>query len=173
MMGSGAGLLALALLLGIAGGFAWGGLRPAYVGVITENDGIGVDEVASPVNVQFTGFAWFVLLALLLGVVLGAVGWRSVRRGRVGGSVWWMLWIMTVAVLGAISIYLFGDWLSLKLHPRPTHDVLETGSSFTLVPPVSPGVGWAVAPLTAGLVFWIGNLRAYAREPRGDDDSRL
>ena len=70
-------------------------------------------------NVQFTGFAWFVLLALLLGVVLGAVGWRSVRRGRVGGSVWWMLWIMTVAVLGAISIYLFGDWLSLKLHPRP------------------------------------------------------
>ena len=128
MMGSGAGLLALALLLGIAGGFAWGGLRPAYVGVITENGGIGVDEVASPVNVQFTGFAWFVLLALLLGVVLGAVGWRSVRRGRVGGSVWWMLWIMIVAVLGAISIYLFGDWLSLKLHPRPTHDVLETGS---------------------------------------------
>ena len=114
-MGSGAGLLALALLLGIAGGFAWGGLRPAYVGVITENGGIGVDEVASPVNVQFTGFAWFVLLALLLGVVLGAVGWRSVRRGRVGGSVWWMLWIMTVAVLGAISIYLFGDWLSLSL----------------------------------------------------------
>lgn len=168
MIGSGAGLLALALLLGIGGGFAWGGLRPAYVGEIVDGGAV-VDQAASPVNVQFTGFAWFVLLATVLGVVLGVVGWRSVRAGRVHGSVGWMLWVMAVSVLGVATLHLFGDWFALTLHPTPSHDELEKGAKFTLVPPVAPGAAWAIAPLAAGLIFWIANLRAYARE---DNDNR-
>ena len=85
MIGSGAGLLALALLLGIGAGFAWGALRPAYVGEVSDGGAV-IDQAASPANVQFTGFAWFVILAALLGLVLGWFSWDA-NRAVTGNTV--------------------------------------------------------------------------------------
>ncbi|MBC3177980.1 hypothetical protein [Corynebacterium lujinxingii] len=163
MIGSGAGLLALALLLGIGAGFAWGALRPAYVGEVSDGGAV-IDQAASPANVQFTGFAWFVILAALLGLVVGIVAWRAVGRKRFRGGVWWMVWAMVVAALGSIAVYLFGNWFALRLTPVPDHDALSDGAQFSLVPPIAPGAAWAVAPLVAGLVYWFANLAAYTRE---------
>lgn len=163
MIGSGAGLLALALLLGIGAGFAWGALRPAYVGEVSDGGAV-IDQAESPANVQFTGFAWFVILAALLGLVIGVVAWRTVGRKRSRGGVWWMVWAIVVAALGAIAVYLFGNWFALRLTPVPDHDALSDGTQFSLVPPIAPGAAWAVAPLVAGLVYWLANLAAYTRE---------
>lgn len=163
MIGFGAGLLALALLLGIGAGFAWGALRPAYVGEVSDGGAV-IDQAASPANVQFTGFAWFVILAALLGLVVGVVAWRAVGRKRSRGGVWWMVWAMVVAALGAIAVYLFGNWFALRLTPVPDHDALSDGAQFSLVPPIAPGAAWAAAPLVAGLVYWFANLAAYTRE---------
>lgn len=163
MIGSGAGLLALALLLGIGGGFAWGALRPAYVGEVSDGGAV-IDQAASPANVQFTGFAWFVILTALLGLIIGVAAWRVAGRGRSRGGVGWMVWAMVSAALGAVAVHLFGDWFALRLAPVPDHDALVQGSEFSLVPPIEPGAAWAAASLVAGLVYWVANLVAYTRE---------
>lgn len=162
-LSAGAGLLALGCVLGIAGGGAWALLRPGYVGEIAEG-GVKLDQSLSPANVEFTGYGTFALLSTLAGVVVAAVALNSARRGRVRGSVAWLLWAGVVSAVSALALYIFGDWFVAVLHPLPDLDTIAKGDAVTIVPPVRPGAAWASAPFAAVLVYWVVNLLAYTTE---------
>lgn len=159
-VGAGAGLLALALGLGIALGALWGWIRPAYVAEVT-GDGIAIDQVASPANVEFAAFGWFALITGVAGALIGLTAWRQTRRGAVIGGAGWMWWVIACAIACAFAVFMFGDWVAFR--GLPNQSELEPGTTLHVVPPVNPRIGWVSAPFTAGFVFWVANLSDYLR----------
>ncbi|OFT57085.1 hypothetical protein HMPREF3151_08970 [Corynebacterium sp. HMSC05H05] len=145
--------------MGILGGGVWALVRPAYIGVV-EGGGLRVDQAESPVNAEFAGFGSFALLTVLAGVVVAVVALISANRGRVRGSVAWLLWAGTVSAVAAVALYIFGGWFVGVVHPLPSPDELADGDTLTMVPPVRPGAAWAAGPFAAVLVYWTANLLA-------------
>ena len=160
-----AGLLALGCGLGILGGGVWALVRPAYVGVV-EGGGLRVDQAQSPVNAEFAGFGSFALLTTLAGVVVAAGALIDAKRGKVRGSVAWLLWAGVVSAIAAVALYIFGGWFVGLVHPLPSPDALSGGDTLTMVPPVRPGAAWAAGPFAAVLVYWTANLLAYTKDER-------
>lgn len=134
-------------------------LRPAYTGEAADG-GVRIDTDASPANVAFTGYAWFAVLTAAVGVVIAAVAWRAVQRGRVRGGVGWMLLAVFAAAAAAAAAYICGGFVVAALHPMPDVTQLQPGDTVTLVPPVEPGVGWVASPFAAAVVYWCTNLVA-------------
>lgn len=164
-LSAGAGLLALGCVLGILGGGAWALVRPAYIGVV-EGGGLRVDQAESPANAEFAGFGSFALLTTLAGVAVAAVALFAAQRGKVRGSVSWLIWAGIVSAVAAVALYIFGGWFVGLMHPLPSPEALSDGDTLTMVPPVRPGVAWAAGPFAAVLVYWTANLLAYTRQER-------
>ena len=164
-LSAGAGLLALGCVLGILGGGVWALVRPAYVGEF-EDGGVRVDQAHSPVNAEFAGFGSFALLTTLAGVVVAAAALVAAKRGKVRGSVAWLLWAGIVSAVAAVALFVFGDWFVGLAHPIPSPEELTDGDTLTMVPPVRPGAAWAAGPFAAVLVYWTVNLLAYSRQGR-------
>ena len=143
----------------------WALVRPAYVGVV-EGGGLRVDQAQSPVNAEFAGFGTFALLTTLAGVVVAAVALVAAKRGRVRGSVAWLLWAGVVSAVAAVALYIFGGWFVGLVHPLPLPDALSDGDTLTMMPPVHPGAAWAAGPFAAVLVYWTANLLAYTKDER-------
>ncbi|WP_157034380.1 hypothetical protein [Corynebacterium jeddahense] len=151
--------------MGLAAGASWGVLRPAYTGEAADG-GVRIDTDASPANVAFTGYAWFAVLTAAVGVVIAAVAWRAVQRGRVRGGVGWMLLAVFAAAAAAAAAYICGGFVVAALHPMPDVTQLQPGDTVTLVPPVEPGVGWVAGPFAAAVVYWCTNLVALQGQPQ-------
>lgn len=164
--GACAGLLACALAAGILGGVAWGALRPAYV-VETIDDGVAVDPLASPPNVEFAALGWFALLTTLAGVCVALIAWRQANSGAVRGGAAWLWWVIACAACAAGALYVFGDWAALIFNDVPNHGAgadgsgFEPGQTFSLAPPVRPGVAWTAGPFAAALLYWAASLMSY------------
>ena len=155
-IGAGAGLLAAALLLGIAGGAVWGFARPAFV--IEVVDGVAiVDQDASSPNAAFAGVGWFCLAAAVIGAVLAAVAWAQARRGKARGGPLYLLWLAVCGVAATFAALATGDVAAGLLHRSDPSRV---------APPVTEPVVWLVAPFIAAFTFWIRSVMAYAAEGR-------
>lgn len=153
-IGAGAGLLAAALLTGIAGGAVWGAARPSLI--INVVDGVPiVDEDASAVNAMFAGLGWFVIAATILGVVIAGIAWAQTRLGRSRGGPMYLLWVVVCALASTFAALVAGDAVSMLLHQEDPSRV---------APPVTEAVVWLVAPCVAALLFWIRSVVAYATE---------
>ncbi|MCT2337893.1 hypothetical protein [Corynebacterium sp. p3-SID1056] len=163
-LGAGAGLVACALGLGIIGGLGWGWLRPAYVGTVAHG-GVAVDQVSSPVNVEFAALGWFSLLTAVIGTVLAAIAVWQAARGRARGGVGAILWLMLCGLAAAFAVYTTGTLLVSVGQQGLTE--LPDGEPLHVVPPVAPaglGVAWCVGPFTAALSYWLANLSAFWAE---------
>lgn len=166
-LGAGAGLLAFALLAGIVGGVAWGALRPAYV-VKTLDNGVAVDQIVSPPNVEFAALGWFAVLTTVVCALIGLTAWRQTTSGASRGSAGWLWWVVACAACATGTLYVFGDWTALLLHDMPPHSDgngggFEPDQTFSLVPPVRPGAAWAAGPFAAALVYWVANFVSYTQ----------
>lgn len=151
-IGAGAGLLAAALLAGIAGGAAWGWLRPTYVVQVVDGVPI-VDQDASSPNVAFAGVGWFTCVAALIGVALAAIAWGQTRAGRARGGPLYLLWLALCAAAATFAALVTGQTIAGVLHQSDPSRV---------APPVTEPVVWLVAPFIAALVFWTRSVITYA-----------
>lgn len=156
-IGAGAGLLAAALLLGIAGGAAWGALRPTFVVEVIDGVPI-VDQDASSPNAAFAGVGWFTLLAALLGVVLAVIAWGQTRAGRARGGPLYLLWLAICAAAATFAALVTGETIAGMLHRADPSRV---------APPVTESVVWLVAPFIAAFAFWMCSAVAYAATADG------
>ncbi|WP_018297043.1 hypothetical protein [Corynebacterium lubricantis] len=150
MVGTAAGLLFFALVAGLVLGALWGAFRPAYVGDITDGMFIA-NETESPRNVEFSSFASYILITGVLGIVVAMVAYLKVGHAAGVGM---LIWVGIVAFAATFAFYVFGNIVTGWVHPYPD----PSGGDVTgahIVPPMSPGVGWAVAPLLAVLTYWI------------------
>ena len=150
-VGAGAGLLVLALLAGSVAGAVWGALRPGYEVLVRDGDVI-VDQVASPPSVEFASYAWFALLAGILGVVLSVVAYAR-AGGRVSPAT--MTWAIVAAAAGAFALFTFGTVTAGFFSDTPGHGDLAEGAHFRVVPALHPGVAWLAAPFTSALSYWL------------------
>ena len=98
--------------------------------------------------------------------MVAVVALVAAKRGKVRGSVAWLIWAGIVSAVAAVALYIFGGWFVGLVHPLPSPDALSDGDTLTMVPPVRPGAAWAAGPFAAVLVYWTANLLAYAKEER-------
>lgn len=149
-VGRGAGLLALALIAYSLAGAIWGAVRPVHTGELLEGGAVALDPA---VNVEFTSFLWFVVLTGVLGAVVGAVAFVSLPQQR---GIVTMLLVMGLVAVASVSFLLVGDSVSAVVHDIPSHpDAVEVGDHVSVVPRLSPGTGWIVAPFMAGVAYWL------------------
>ncbi|MHA2789319.1 hypothetical protein ACXZ66_09265 [Corynebacterium sp. S7] len=150
IIGTAAGLLFFALVAGLILGAIWGVFRPAYVGDVT-NGLFTANETESPKNVEFSSFISFVIITGALGIIIAMVAY--IKVGQVTG-VGMLLWVGVVALAAAFAFYVLGNIVTGLVHPLPGHNSGDM-TGVQIVPPMQPGVGWAVAPLLATLTYWI------------------
>ncbi|WP_080794156.1 hypothetical protein [Corynebacterium pacaense] len=164
-VGTGAGILAVSLSVYSVAGVIWGLFRPTYTVAVRDGESASVE--AAP-NVEFTSFIWFVVFTGLLGCAMALVVFiRSVStRGPL-----MLLWVTVVAFLGSLVFLLFGDMSAGLLHRTPADFSRMVGETFTVVPPMSPGVGLAAAPFLAVCTYWCAAFVTPSAEPVADGDS--
>lgn len=141
-----AGILAAFLL----GGIVWGGLlRPGMPGVKVA-DGLvpASDPGTSP---QFLGYAWFVIITVLISLLVGVLVHLWTQRG-----LGMMLWVVLLCLVGGFVFHVAGDSTAMAVHPTPDLSALAEGDAVSVVPRVAPGVAYLVGPFIAGLAYWIG-----------------
>ncbi|AKK11423.1 hypothetical protein [Corynebacterium uterequi] len=145
-LGAGGGFLALAIASYAAVGVAWGLLRPGYDATVAEDSLLAVHASA---NVEFAGFASFVLLTGLLSVGLALLAARRLssrpRPGVLG-------WAIACAAIAVVAFAVGGD-LAVVLF-RHAEDA-EVGQAVTVVPPINPGTALLAGPLMAGTTYWV------------------
>lgn len=159
-IGEGAGLLAAALLMGLAGGVVWALVRPAYT-VRLQDGAAVVDQAASGGNVEFAALGWFAVITAVIGVLLAAIALRQERVGSTRGGLAQLWWLLLAAAAAALTAYACGDIVARMLHPIPGHE--EHGAAgesgpFTVAPSVAPGVVLLVAPFTASSLYWVSRV---------------
>lgn len=146
--GTGAGFLALAVGLSAALGAVWGWWRPAYEGTIEDGDLL----LEGGTSVEFTSFITFVVITGLLGVVLSMLAY--LRSPDTRGFLM-LCWLGLVALVAAVMFWLVGEQVALMLHdPAAAHRALN-GERISIVPPLSPGIGFVAAPLMAMMSYWL------------------
>lgn len=165
-IGTGAGLVVCALVMGIIGGLGWGWLRPAYVGTIAHG-GLAVDQAASPANVEFAALGWFSIITSLIGAVLAAVAVRQSARGRSSGGVGALVWLVLCVIASVCTVDVIGNALVGALQPNDLKNLAD-GETLAVVPPVRLGVAWLVGPFVAALSYWTANLLAIFSEEDAD-----
>jgi len=126
-------------------------LRPGYEVLVKDGD-VVVDQVASPPSVEFASYAWFAILAGVLGVVLSIVAYAR-AGGRVSPAT--MAWAIVAAAAGAFALFTFGTFTAGFFSDTPGHGDLAEGAHFRVVPALHPGVAWLAAPFTSALSYWL------------------
>ena len=118
-------LLALFAAAGIAGGYAWRHVWTPAEGVAREGRWVPV-PVEEGLQNDFSGVGWYVVVALVLGLVLGAVTALVLDRSELVGVV--------VAVLGsALAAYLMLT-VGERLSPPDPDDVASDAADGTTIP---------------------------------------
>lgn len=164
VFGQWAGLLALAIIVGLLAGAVWGVFRPAYVGEV--RDGLFVvDELGSPASVEFASLATFVLITAFLGMILAVVAHRTIARA---GGVGLLLWVAAVALACAFSFFTAGNVVAGLFSSVPDPAAAQEAAGAKVVPPMSPGIGWVVAPFVAAVTYWTA---AFAWNPHSAPDA--
>lgn len=158
-MGSGAGVLAVSLSSFIVFGVLWGLLRPTYSGTLEEGGQVSLDPA---VNVEFSAFITFVAATGLLATVLSLSTYITSPATRGPGMLWWLIF---VAALSSVAFIEVGNIASALLHPIPDPEMLNIGGQVTLVPALSPSIGFAAAPFMAALAYWCSALLTLEPEP--------
>lgn len=162
-LGTGAGLLALVILLSVVVGAVWGLLRPAYEGTVTDGGGVNL-EMAE--NVEFNSYITFAVLTGVIGVAVSMTAFVGVPETR---GLIMLLWVGVAALVGAVTFLIVGEQASQLVHnPADAHSATE-GQTITLVPPLAPGMGFVVAPLMATLSYWVSMVVNSAE--RGGEDA--
>lgn len=139
--GWGAGILALGVVLGAVAGSIWGIFRPEYVAV-PHGDGLAVDRLASPDNIEFVSWAGFVALSTVVGLVVGLVGYAYQEHRS---SAKRMAWVAAVALFSSWTLAVMGEVTAGKYAPG-----------------LQPGIGWLAGPFVAGLSYWVSMAAGFA-----------
>lgn len=147
-LGAGAGILAAWLCIFSLAGVVWGLFRPAYTASILDAESA---SVAASANVEFISFISFALVTAVLGSVMALVVFLRSAHYR-GLSM--LLWLTAVACVGSLVFLLFGDLSAGLMHRTPEDFSQIVGQTFTVVPPMSPGVGLLTAPFLAVCTYW-------------------
>lgn len=147
-IGSTAGFLALSLSVYAVVGVLWGLLRPGYEATV---DDAGAVSLVPAFNVEFTAFITFVVATGLLGALLALVMFVSSPHTR--GPLM-LLWVTVCTFFGAVVFFSAGNVVTHLIHPVPDLENVEPGSSMTLVPGITAGIGLAAAPFMASLAYW-------------------
>ncbi|WP_293768794.1 hypothetical protein [uncultured Corynebacterium sp.] len=142
-LGFGAGLLALSLVVFSAAGAVWGLTRPKLTGRAV-GDGSGGYVIDAVDDIQFTSFAWFVIITAIGGFLIGLVAYV---RGAGTRSLAMLLWSGIVALAGAYAFWVFGSATAPGLPDNP-------GDVVQWVPAFNPGVGLTAAPFIAVFTYW-------------------
>jgi len=151
-VGTAAGIAAVSLLVYSAVGALWGLLRPAYTGTLEEGGQVLIDAAA---NIEFTSFGSFVAATGLLAVVVSLCVYVLSPATRGPVMLWWL---MAVAAVSAFAFLEVGTVTAGLLHDVGDPHQLSEGDRVSMVPGLSPGVGWLVAPFLAALAYWCSAL---------------
>lgn len=157
-MGSGAGVLAVSLFSFTLVGVLWGLLRPTYSGTLAEGGQVSLNQA---VNVEFSAFIAFVMATGLLATILSLSTYITSPTTRGPGMLWWLIF---VAALSSVAFIEVGNIASSLLHPIPDPETLTIGEKVTLVPALSPTIGFAAAPFMAALAYWCSALLTHEPE---------
>ena len=126
-------LLALFALAGIAGGYAWRYLWTPPVGVARDGRWVPT-PVEEGLQNDFSGVGWYVVVALVLGLVLGAATAYVLDHAEIAGVV--------VAVLGsALAAYLVLT-VGERLSPPDPDEVAAKSADDTEIPGDLEFDGW-------------------------------
>ena len=149
-IGTGAGLLAVALLVYSAAGAIWGALRPPIRGTHLEEGAVSLDLTSSA---EFSSFITFALATAVVGAALGVFAYVLNPESR---GVRMLLWLMVVVLAGAASFLAVGDLVGTALHSTVVNpDDLAPGEEVMLMPRFNPRVAWLAAPFLAALSYWL------------------
>jgi hypothetical protein len=155
-----AAVVAGTAILGLAAGFTWAAIAPRALVVIA---GRGSADVVNPETSAFiAGDGWFVVLAIIGGVVCGLLGYLLAVR-RHGAAA------MAAVLAGALAAALIARWVGEQPGTAAFQHALAAGrAGVSLRAPLRLGGIGALAfwPLAAGLTA--GGLEAvrYFRERR-------
>ena len=148
--------MAVALILGIAGGSLWGIARPVFI--VDMVDGVPiVDQDATPANAAFAGVGWFCVVAAVLGAVLAALAWAQARLGKARGGPLYLLWLALCGAAATFAALAAGEAAAGLLHRSDPSRV---------APPMTEPVVWLVAPFIAAFTFWMRSVVSYAAQDR-------
>jgi hypothetical protein len=146
----GAKVTVVGLVAFLVAGLLWGWWHPVTTGTVTDSgDAIAVTGGS---GAAVTSFGVFILVTAALAAVFG--GWAFARAPRLRGIVG-MLLVVVVALAGAAVFLLFGNHLADALHGSGGDPDLRPGAELTMVGKVSGGVGYAVAPAAALVIYWV------------------
>lgn len=140
-LGNAAGLLLAGLCSGVAGGVAWGWLRPS---VVIDAGGV-VDVTASDPNAIFGTVGWLSIVAAVIGVFVATVAWYQPRRFG------YLLWVIVVALAATFTVIAVGDTIAILQHRQ---------DATRISPPVTTTEVWLVAPFVAATIYWLRDLIA-------------
>lgn len=163
--GTGAGFLALSLVLFSLAGAVWGAARPGYQATVADG---GALQIQDPGGQPFLSYLVSVAVTGALGAVVGRLAYARMP-GRQGMGAFF--WVVLVAYLAGLSFWVAGDVAAGLSHPLPEARGLKTGDSLDLADTVSPGPGAVAAPWLAALTYWLsavsGESGRQARENGG------
>lgn len=141
IIGFGAGVLALGLIVFSACGAIWGLLRPTMTGTVRDD---GAYVITGPDNVQFVSFVSFAAVTGVLAVCLTLTVYLRNRSRRGLGT---LIWVTVVAALGAFAFFVVGGATAASFPENP-------GITEEFVPAMDPGIGWLIAPFMASFAYW-------------------
>lgn len=150
-VGSGAGLLALSVLVFSAAGAVWGPLRPARDATV--GDG-GTVALSGAEGAEFGAFISFALITGALAVGVGLIAYFRASSARGIGM---MAWAVVVALVAAVGFWVTGAVVTDLVRPLPDPGELgelRVGDTIRIVPAVAPGIALLAAPLMAALAYW-------------------
>lgn len=148
-VGTGAGLLAFAIVVFALGGAVWGLVRPAYEAMAT---GDGQLALSAAGNVNFTAFSTFTVVTGLLGVVTGAYAFMRAPETR---GLPMLLWTGVVGFIAAVGFWAVGETVAGLVHPLPDPSTLAEGDVVEVAAALNPGMGLVAAPFMATAAYWV------------------
>ena len=149
-VGTGAGLLAVSLLVYSALGAIWGALRPPIRGTHLEEGAVSLDPTSSA---EFSSFITFALTTAVMGAIFGVFAY-VLNPGARGLRM--LLWLLVVVLAGAGSFLAVGDLVGTALHSTVVNpDDLAPGEEVMLMPRFNPGIAWLASPFLAALSYWL------------------
>ncbi|ALC06287.1 hypothetical protein CDES_09495 [Corynebacterium deserti GIMN1.010] len=143
-----AGVFALTTALFSIGGIIWGLLRPTYTAYVEDAE---TASIAVESNTAFVGYAWFVIATAVLAAGIALTVFLRSPRTR---GIFMLLWLGIVSAVGSVAFLVFGSYASDLLHGVPSDYAEAVGESFSVAPPITPGVALAVGPFLAVCMYW-------------------
>lgn len=142
-------VVAVALVVFIVAGVAWGIWQPVTTGEVTDDltavTGLSGEDAAVP------AFGLYAIVTGVLGAALA--GWMFGAARRLRGPVA-LLGAGVLAFLGSSVFLLFGNYVTGHFRATDLDGTLTAGQHVTLVAQVGLGSASLVAPAAALLVYW-------------------